>query len=304
MWLFQQGQPDLSLLGEIASIQRDKDGICPNFNMEDPEVKKGGKPAVTRTWYCLRDPKNGSLVEEMTACSDCVAHINIIFPCLKPLFAPIADGQALLATCDLMTQGDGQQRCLEYVDKIASVAESTLETKTRDVTPLIDFVKKWGPVPVCQKGKLVTGEKQYSFQSMGSEFTACEDCYLKHMEPLYSSSPQPAILSQLKAEGPHPNGFMCDLFSPRLQSYFTDVCRTNDLSTFRQKLQARNNKMQELNIQLGRMKQEYQQLKMQENMHMSQMRIAQSQATTASMQWSVSGWIGPPVSTKRIGIWL
>jgi hypothetical protein len=188
MWLFQQGQPDLSLLGEISSIQRDKDGICPNFNMEDTEVKKGGKPAVTRTWYSLRDPKTGSLVEEMTACSDCVAHINIIFPCLKRIFAPVADGQALLATCDLMTQGNGQQRCLEYVDKIASVAEITLETKTRDVTPLIDFVKKWAPVPVCQKGNSVKGEKQYCLSSMASEFTACEDCYLKHVERSSRSS--------------------------------------------------------------------------------------------------------------------
>jgi hypothetical protein len=301
MWLFQQGQPDLSLLGEVAGIQRDKDGVCPNFNMEDPEVQKGGRPAVKRTWYCLRDPKTGSMVEEMTACSDCVAHINVIFPCLRRMFAPIADGQALLATCDLMTQGNGQQRCLEYVDKIASVAESTLNTKERDVTPLIDFVKKWAPVPVCQKGKLVQGEKQYSFATMGSDFTACEDCYLKHVEPLYSNSPQPAILSQFRAEGPHPNGFMCDLFSPRLQGYFTDACRTNDLSTLRQKVQARYNKRQELDIQLGRMKQEFQQLKMQENMHMNQMRIAQSQARMASTQWSVSGWSAPPVSAKRIG---
>jgi chromosome segregation ATPase len=97
---------------------------------------------------------------------------------------------------------------------------------------------------------------------------------------------------------------MCDLYSPRLQTYFTDACRTNDLSTFRQKIQARNNKMQELDIQLARMKQEFQQLKMQENMHMNQMRIAQSQARMASTQWTVSGWIGPPVSTRWIGVWL
>ncbi|KAL1795032.1 hypothetical protein ACET3X_006848 [Alternaria dauci] len=194
-----------------------------------------------------------------------------------------------------MTPGNGQQRCLEYVERIANVAESTLETRTRDITPLIDFVKKWGPVPVCQKGKLVTGEKQYCLSSMASEFTACEECHLKHIEPLYSSTTQPTILLQLKAEEPHPNGFMCDLYSPRLQSYFTDACRTNDLLTFRQKIQARNNKLQELEMQLGRMKQEFQQLKMQENMHMNQMRIAQSQARMASTQWSVSGWIGPPI---------
>jgi hypothetical protein len=296
MWLFQRGQPDLSLLGEVVSIQNDEDGICPNFNMEDPEAKKGGRPAVTRTWYCLQDPKTGLLVEEMTACSFCVAHINVIFPCLKRMFAPVADGQKLLATCDLMTQGDGQHRCMEYVDKIASVAESTLETKTRDVTPLIDFVKKWGPVPPCQKGKLALGQKRYGLPSTVPEFTACEECYLKHIAPLYSTSPQPAILSQLKFEESKTTGFMCDLFSPRLQSYFTDVCRTNDISTFRQKLTARNNKMQELDIQLGRMKQEFQQLKLQEKMHMSQMRLARSSTTINSTLWSVSGWSAPPVS--------
>jgi hypothetical protein len=300
MWLFQQGQPDLSLLGEVASIQEDKDGICPNFNMEDPEVKNGGRPTVTRTWYCIQDPKTGSLVEEMTACSFCVTHVNVIFPCLKRMFVPAVNGQRLQGTCDLMTQANGQQRCMEYIDQIASVAQSTLETKTRDLTPLIDFVRKWGPVPTCQQGKLVLGQKQYSFPSTVPEFTACEECYLKHIAPLYSNSPQPAILSHLEEKEPQNGGFLCDLYSPRLQSYFTDACRTNDISTFRQKLTARNNKMQEVEIQLGRMKQQIQQLKVQERMHRNQMIVAQSQARMSSMQWAVSGWSAPPVSINPL----
>ncbi|KAI4706213.1 hypothetical protein J4E89_008946 [Alternaria sp. Ai002NY15] len=302
MWLFQMGQPDLSLLGEVSSIDPDRDGICPNFNMEDPVVKSGGRPEVVRTWYCLQDPKTGSLVEEMTACSFCVAHINVLFPCLKRTFAPIANGQRLLATCDLMTQGNGQQRCVEIVDQMAAVAQSTLETKTRDITPLIDFVKKWGPVPACQQGKLVSGQKQYSFPSVVPEFTACEECYVRHIEPLYSQSPQPAILAQLEEQEAKPGGFLCDLFSPRLQSYFTDASRTNDISTFRQKLMARNNKMQEIEIQLRRMKQEIQQLKAQERMHRNQMIVAQSQARIRSTQWAVSGWSAPPVSTESAGM--
>jgi hypothetical protein len=293
--LYVQGQPNLNLLGEMAAIQRDADDICPNFNLEDPEVKKGGKPSMKRTWYCLRDPKTGGMVEELTACSDCVIHINTIFPSLNHIFVPVADGQKLLATCDLMTLGDGQQRYLAYVDNIAEVAQHTLETRERDLTPLIEYARKWAPIPVCGQGKVVTGQKEYSLPTTVPEFTACEECYTKHIAPLYTTNPQSPILSQIKAREAHPQGFMCDLFSPRLQSYWTDAVNTNDIQTFRQKLQARNAKMQEVDQQLGRMKQQYQQLTLQKNMHMNQMKIAQMQATSRNTQWMASGWIAPPL---------
>ncbi|KAF1944666.1 hypothetical protein EJ02DRAFT_452271 [Clathrospora elynae] len=295
-WLFIQCQPDLNLMGEVASIQRDEDGVCPNFNFEDPEVKKGGRPAVKRTWYCLQDPKTGTLVEELTACSDCVEHIKLIFPCLKSIFAPVADGQKLLATCDMMTIGDGEARCLEYFDSLASVAQATLETGTRDITPLIEYIKTWAPVPICQKGNAVAGQKRYSLPTTIPEFTACEECYLKHIAPNLAMSPPPIIVSQLQYDMPATGaGFMCDLFSPRLQQYWKDAALTNDVATYRQKLIARNNKMQEINLQLGRMKQEYQQLKMQSEMHIQQCRIEQMRATTANMAWMSTGWIGPPI---------
>jgi hypothetical protein len=298
--LYVQGQPDLNLLGEVAAIQRDADSICPNFNMEDPEVKRGNKPSMRRTWYCLRDPKTGNLVEEMTACSDCVLHVNTIFPSLNRIFAPVADGQRLLATCDLMTLGDGYERCLEFIDRMAGIAQHTLETRERDITPLIEFVRKWASVPVCQQGKLVTGQNCYTLSTMGrTEFTVCEECYLKHIEPLHASNPQSPTLSQIKAELPKANGFMCDLFSPRLQSYWSDAVRTNDIQTFRQKLQARNNKMQVVDQQLGRMKQQYQHLTMQKNMHMNQMRIAHMQEKIRNTQWMTSGWTAPPLDFSR-----
>ncbi|KAI1668227.1 hypothetical protein L13192_07363 [Pyrenophora tritici-repentis] len=295
IWLYRQGQPDLSLLGAVAGIQPDKDGICPNLNLEDAQVKQGGKPAVTRTWYCLRDPQSGAPVEELTACSHCVSNVSTIFPCLSRIFVPVANGQRLLATCDLMSLGDAQLRSLEYLDQIAKTAASTLDTKTRDLGPLVEYIRKWGPVPICRKGKEVFNEKRYSLPTTVPEFTACEECYHRHILPLYSESPKPAFLSHIKEEGVKEGGFMCDLFSPRLQGYFNDAVRTNDTDTFRQKLMARNERMREIKMQLVRMKQECQQLKMQGNMHMSQMRIAQMQATSQSTSWMATGWIGPPI---------
>ena len=296
IWLYQRNQPDLSLLGAVAGIQPDKDGICTNLNLEDAQVKQGGKPEVTRTWYCLLDPETGVPVEELTVCSHCVSHISNIFPCLSGIFVAVENGQKLLATCDLMSLGDAQLRGLEYLDQITQTADATLETKTLNLSPLIEYIRKWGPVPVCAKGKGVFNQKQYSLPTTVPEFTACEECYQKHILPLYSQSPRPALLSQIKAEEPKQGGFLCDLFSPRLQAYFKDAVRTNDTATFRQKLMARNEKMREMEIQLIRMRQECQMLKMQANTHMSQMRIAQMQASSASTRGMVSGWIMPPVS--------
>ncbi|EFQ86680.1 hypothetical protein PTT_18016 [Pyrenophora teres f. teres 0-1] len=295
IWLYQQGQPDLSLLGAVAGIQPDKDGICPNLNLEDAQVKQGGKPAVTRTWYCLHDPQTGAPVEELTACSHCVSHVSTIFPCLSRIFVPVANGQKLLATCDLMGIGDAQLRGLVYLDQIMRTAISTLETKTRDLGSLIEFIRKWGPIPICRQGKGVCNEKQYSLPTTVPEFTACEECYHRHILPLYSESPKPAFLSHIKEERVKEGGFRCDLFSPRLQGYFNDAVRTNDVATFRQKLVARNEKMREIEMQLARMKQECQHLKIQGNMHMNQVRVAQAQARIASNQWMVTGWIGPPI---------
>jgi len=295
LWLYQRNQPDLSLLGAVAAIQPDKDGICPNLNSEDAQVKQGGKPEVTRTWYCLLDPKTGAPFEEFTVCSHCVSHVSTLFPCLSRIFVAINDGQKLLATCDLMNLGDARQRGLEYLDQIAKTAETTLETKTRDLGPLIEYIRKWAPVPVCTKAKPVFNQTQYSLPTTIPDFAACQECYQKHILPLYSQSPRPALLSDIKAQEPSQRGFICDLFSPRLQAYFNDAVRTNDMVTFRQKLMARGEKMREIEIQLMRMSQECRQLKIQANTHMSQMRIAQMQATSASTRWMATGWIAPPI---------
>ena len=295
-WLFTQNAPDLTLMGNVAAIQHDEDGICPNLNHEDPEVKNGGNPATTRTWYCLRDPKTDTLIEDLTVCSDCVGHINLIFPCLNGIFRPVAGGQKLLATCDLITLGDRQARFLEYLDRIIDVAEKTLENGTRDVSPLTEYIKTWAAIPICTKGGIVTGEKRYSLPSTVPEFTACEECYTKYIQPLLNSSPPPRILSQLEVSVPTTGSYTCDLYTPRLQQYFQEACTTNDLQGYRQKLMARNTKAQEVKIQLTRMKQECQQLKVQSKMHMNMMQMEQTSAMVSSMAWSTSSWGAPPVS--------
>lgn len=160
-WLYTQITPDLTLMGSVSEIQHDEDGACPNLNLDDPEVKKGGKPAMTRKWYCLHDPKLDMLIEDVTVCSDCVAHVNLICPGLNGIFRPVENGQKLLATCDLMMLGDGQARCVDYLDQIINVAENALQTGVRDVTPLVDYIKKWANIPFCKKGGVVAGETQY-----------------------------------------------------------------------------------------------------------------------------------------------
>lgn len=297
-WLFMQDAADLTIMGSLTRLQSDEDGTCPNFNLEDRDVRRGGKSTVTRRWYCLRDPRTNKSIEDLTSCSDCVAHVEWIFPCLKGIFELVAGGQKVQGTCDLMMLGNGQTRCLEYMDCIMEVAKKAVMTGVRDVAPLAEYLKKWAAVPVCKNGAMVAGETNYSLPSSIPEFTACQECYMKHIKPMLSAPSRPEWLSMLKCSTlPPDRGFMCDLFSPRLQQYFQEVCATNDVQTYRQKLNARNNKMQEIDIQLGRMKQEHQQLKLQAQSHMNMMQVERMRASTANTVWMTSGWIAPPVST-------
>lgn len=95
-------------------------------------------------------------------------------------------------------------------------------------------------------------------------------------------------------------GFTCDLYSPRLQQYFQDAYTTNNLQDYRQKLVARNNKSREVKLQLERMKQEYQQLKMQSEMHMQLMQMEQANAMSTSLAWTMSSWSAPPVRMQHL----
>ncbi|KAH7071797.1 hypothetical protein BKA63DRAFT_58159 [Paraphoma chrysanthemicola] len=295
-WLFIQQAPDLNLLGTLARVQRDEDGACPNMNFEDPEVKNGGKGTATRRWHCLRDPRTTKLIEELTVCSDCVFHVEHIFPSLKGMFEVVAGGQKLSGMCDLMMLGHGQERCIHYLERIMEVAKQAEELGFRDISSLAEYVRTWASVPFCKKGANVVGEAQYSLPTTVPDFTACEECYMKHVQPLMQSRPRPTLLSQITSSIPPPgHAFMCDLYSPRLQQYFREVCATNDIPTFRRKLAERNDKMREIDMQLGRMKQEYQQLKAQSNTHMSMMHVERMRATSQSTAYIASRWIAPPM---------
>src|SRR5690242_12281014 len=102
-WLFLRNAPDLTLLGHVAEMQAGEDGPCPNLNSEDPVVRKGGKPAEARTWFCLMDQESGSLVDDLTVCSYCIDRFNLIFQPLINIFQPVAAGAKVEATCDLLT---------------------------------------------------------------------------------------------------------------------------------------------------------------------------------------------------------
>lgn len=294
-WLYATQQPNLNLMGEMARLRLDEDGACPNFNPSDAEVQNGGKPVVTRSWYSVRDPHTNTPLDEVTACSNCVARVYLLFPYLDGIFMSVANGEKLPATCDLITLGKWQLRSAHTVEVIFYTASQKLETGTLDIKPLITHVKKWGLVPLCEKGATVTNQKRFCLRNnQVPEFTACEECYLKHIEPIIPQHND--ILADVQAEVTNPpSGFTCDLYSHKLQQYFTDAITTKDFIGWRQKIIARNNKMQELNMQLERMKREHRQLSVQSEAQMSQMRIATMRATTARTSWVTTGWIAPPV---------
>ncbi|KAF2662514.1 hypothetical protein K491DRAFT_585259 [Lophiostoma macrostomum CBS 122681] len=291
-WLYSQGAPDLTLLGQVADVQ-DPEGTCPNLAQKESGHEGSEKPSATRTWYCLTDPKTDGLIEDMTVCSDCVSHIYTVAPCLRDIFAAAGCSRQVLATCDLMVPNEA--RTLKYLDQFINVAEKTMETGTRDVTPLTDFVKKWATVPPCRMFERVQGEKCYTLATQAPEWTICEECYITHVHPLHASSPEPRLLSQISASShPPPAGFACQLYSPRLQQYFQDAVSTNDLASLRQKIMARDRKLQETMQELERLKMQLAQQNMQIKSHQQMALINQQSALSSSLAWQVSsGWIKP-----------
>ena len=316
-WLFSQGAPDLSLLGQVAEIQ-DSEGACPNLaQISSGESSRDGdneKPSTTRTWYCLLNPQTGSLIEDLTVCSDCISHIYTICPCLRGIFAAAAGGQPCLATCDLMISGEA--RTLMYMDQIIDVAETTISTGTRDVEPLTSFVRKWAAIPTCGKFKRVQGQKCYSIPTQVPEWTICEECYITHVEPLSTSTSSPSsasspspILPQISASPyPPPSGFTCQLYSARLQQYFADALSTSDLGGLRTKILARDRKLQETKQELERLKLALAQQRMQMKAHQDMALIAQQSAFSSSLAWQMGGGYKPVswfqvMVNGDVGIW-
>ncbi|KAH6642936.1 hypothetical protein C7974DRAFT_301898 [Boeremia exigua] len=291
-WIFSLNAPDLSLLGRVAEMHADEDGPCPNLNIEDPVAQKGGKPAVTRTWYCLWNPGTGSLIEDLTVCSSCIVRLNLIFPCLNDIFRPVANGAKLQATCDLLTaQNENEGRRGElYLDKIAETAAATLDSGHRDTRPLTAYFTKWAPIPVCLKSQQVPpGSTSYTFPTSIPGYAACPECYITHIEPLLSSASPPTILREVTPNVP-PHGYTCDLYSPRLQQWLADACASYNLDTYKQRLMQRAAKMQEYNLKLEQMKLQSQQLERQARMYGVQMQSAQTMERISAIQGTTMGY--------------
>lgn len=267
-WLVTQRHPDLGLLVRLTElrkkIEREGEGRCPNLDLENEQVKKKEKKAEVRTWYCLRDTETGGLIEDMTVCSDCVAHLSLIYAPVQNIFSAAVRGEKVLAMCDMWDRGYGNDRFWEYIDHFNAVAEMAVEMGRLDVAPLIEFVKKWAPIPYCRRASKVTGVNCYKLPSVVSEWAACENCYLEHIEPLLSASPHAAVLSRIeKSKIPSPTPWKCCMYSPRLRQHFAEAMASNDLVAFNQKLQKREEKFAETMIKLERLNMQHAQQKAQ-----------------------------------------
>jgi hypothetical protein len=300
LWLFSQNHPDLDLLGRVALMPADEDGACPNLDLEDEVVQKGGKGVVTRTWYCIYDGVAAEYVEELTVCSACVVRVDAIFPGLKGLFRPILGGIKVQATCDFITapnDNDGR-RGEVYMDRLIEAEQETLKTGRLDIRPLVAYFRKWAPIPVCVRSDPVKpGVEYYTFPTSIPGFAACQECYTTHVLPLLESPNPPIVLKEMGLKT-SPQGFVCDLYSPRLQSWFTEACQSYNLDAYKQKLMAREAKAQEVNVRLGQLKLQYQQAKSQARLYDMQMHAAQSAERVRAMGWNSSAYYAPPVSVK------
>lgn len=301
LWLFSQNKPDLDLLGRVALMAPDEDGACPNLNLDDPIVQKGGKPAVTRTWYCIYDTATASHVEDLTVCSACVGRINTIFPSLNGIFRPILAGKKVQATCDFVTaQNDNDGRRGEhYLDQLIKAEQETLKTGRIDTRQLVAYFKKWAPIPVCIKGDPVPqGVPYYTFPTSMPTYAACQECYTTHILPLLSSAKPPIILQEMK---PHtsPQGFICDLYSPRLQTWFHEALKSYNMPAYKQKLTEREAKAQEVTLRLGQLQLRHEQLSSQARLYSMQMQAAQTAERVRAMQWNSSAYHAPPLDFSR-----
>ena len=66
---------------------------------------------------------------------------------MRGVFGAAAGGASCPATCDLMVLNS--QRSLNYIDQIVKVAEKTLKTGYRDLTPAAEYIEKYALLPEC-----------------------------------------------------------------------------------------------------------------------------------------------------------
>lgn len=300
--IFSQHAPHLGLLARVATLPGERDGDCPNLSKGHPVAVKGGKPAVSRTWYCLYDPIYGTLIEDLTVCSSCISRFKIIFPRLGDIFKPVSGGEHVQGTCDLLTaqnEHDGR-RGEQYLDIFFEAEKKARETCIVDVRPIMYHVRKWARIPVCVQGdNIPQGATSYTFPLSMPNYAACEECYQNHILPHLNAVSPPPILKELRATK-SPNGFVCDLYSPRLQQWFNDACTSGDLGMYSRRIRMREEKMQEYSRKLRELDLQHQQYERQAHLYAMQMESARGMEAVRALQFSTTNRypVAPPVSAS------
>ena len=135
---------------------------------------------------------------------------------MRGVFGAAAGGASCPATCDLMVPNS--QRSLNYIDQIVEVAEKTLKTGYRDLTPAAKYIEKYALLPECPKNKTVKNVGCYSMPSSVPEFTVCQECYT---EVILHEVQKGAPLARQVSTAPSipPDGFSCQLYSPRTRQF-------------------------------------------------------------------------------------
>jgi len=295
VWLFSQSAPDVSLLGMITAIQV-PEGPCPNSQAE----QAGEKPTATRRWFCLPNPRTGALIEDLTICSHCVAHIETILPPMRGVFGAAAGGASCPATCDLMVPNS--QRSLSYIDQIVEVAEKTLKTGYLDLTPAAEYIEKYALLPECPKNNTVKNVGCYSMPSSVPEFTVCQECYTEViLSEVQNEAPLAKLAKQVStAPSIPPDGFSCQLYSPRTRQFWQDSLTTGDAGLLRQKVTERKQKQMELTQKADQLTLTYHQQKMQAKYHNEMMLIEANTAMHSALTWRATTGVIRPVSLHTL----
>ncbi|KAJ1556197.1 hypothetical protein HK405_005347 [Cladochytrium tenue] len=255
IWILFRDIPDISLLARAAVVNT-QDGECPN-PQNDPDAAAVNRPTAVRTWFTVRHPATGRLMEEWTVCSHCAAAIETILPPFRDykLLVPVAP-EPCEASCDLVP---GTDRMLQYVDKMVDFAARSIDAgRMADLGPLAKYIEDFASVPVCAKGNAVS-RPGHVFQ--GLDLIVCEECYKTVVKPAADAGSE--LARSVGSAPAFAQNWTCQLYSPRVRQLWAECTSpsapANAPAVFRQRAAERTAKEREVLARLRQLKMQFEQ---------------------------------------------
>jgi hypothetical protein len=256
-WIIANGERgDAHLLAEVTAVAGQEEP-CPN----DLAIAPTGtaKTEATRLWYTIAHPDNsGVLLDHFTICSFCVTSIYTIFPSVHTAlpFARVSDTPGT-GTCDILASSG---RTTSYIEALMNAESTAQETESdADMDVLKNFVFRFAGLAECAREEIAVGNV-YSIPQL-PVFRVCEECHEQYIRPNASAGSQIAL--SFGAPVYAAEGFVCQLYSERMQKLWLTAVANNNMNYLRYKVIERATQEAEITTEITALKEKFAMLKKQ-----------------------------------------